>query len=69
MGISPDLSGIDYLHAGEKLAAYKPVPVQQVEGGPIFENQMAEHEVDLTNFPLQSGMTSTAGPIWEPVAV
>src|SRR5215467_679068 len=30
MGISPDLSGIDYLHAWrKKLAAYKPVPVQQ----------------------------------------
>ena len=52
MGISPDLSGIDYLYAWrKKLAAYKPVPVQQVEGGPIFENQMAEHEVDLYKFP------------------
>src|SRR5215831_6387979 len=37
MGISPDLSGIDYLHAWrKKLAAYKPVPVQQVDGGPYL---------------------------------
>src|SRR5207249_1115133 len=33
MGIDPALNGVDYLYAWrKKLAAYKPVPVQQVEG-------------------------------------
>ena len=63
MGISPDLSGIDYLYAWrKKLAAYKPVPVQQVEGGPIFENQMAEHEVDLYKFPTPKWHDLDGGP-------
>src|SRR5262247_1547619 len=65
MGISPDLSGIDYLHAWrKKLAAYKPVPVQQVEGGPIFENQMAEHEVDLYKFPTPKWHVVEGGLYW-----
>ena len=52
MGIASELNGVDYLYAWrKKLAAYKPVPVQQVEGGPVFENQMAENEVDLYKFP------------------
>src|ERR1051325_2343696 len=39
MGISPELDGIEYLYAWrKKLAAYKAVPPQQVEGGPVFEN-------------------------------
>jgi UbiD family decarboxylase len=55
MGISSELSGVDYLYAWrKKLAAYKPVPVEQVEGGPVFENQMAESEVDLYKFPTPS---------------
>ncbi|MBI2365621.1 MAG: UbiD family decarboxylase, partial [Deltaproteobacteria bacterium] len=41
MGISSELNGVDYLYAWRKtLAAYKPVAVGQVEGGPVFENQM-----------------------------
>ena len=51
MGIDAE-NGIDYLYAWrKKLAAYKPVPVQQVEGGPVMENQMADEEVDLYKFP------------------
>ena len=47
MGIAEE-NGIDFLYSWrKKLAAYKPVPVEQVEGGPVFENQMAENEVDL----------------------
>ena len=37
MGMSPELKGVEYLYAWRrKLAAYKPVPVEQVEGGPIL---------------------------------
>ena len=40
MGIDEE-NGIDYLYAWrKKLAAYKPVPVNQLEGGPVLENQM-----------------------------
>jgi UbiD family decarboxylase len=47
MGIAEE-NGVDFLYSWrKKLAAYKPVPVEQVEGGPVFENQMAENEVDL----------------------
>ncbi|HEX2261948.1 MAG TPA: UbiD family decarboxylase, partial [Candidatus Binatia bacterium] len=63
MGISPDLSGVDYLYAWrKKLAAYKPVPAEQVEGGPVFENQMAEHEVDLYKFPTPKWHDLDGGP-------
>ena len=63
MGISPDLSGIDYLYAWrKKLAAYKPVPVEQVEGGPVFDNQMAGHEVDLYKFPTPKWHDLDGGP-------
>ena len=63
MGISSDLNGIDYLYAWrKKLAAYKPVPVEQVEGGPVFENQMAENEVDLYKFPVPSWHELDGGP-------
>lgn len=56
MGLPTELKGVDFLHAWrKKLAAFKPVPVQQVEGGPICENQMGEDEVDLYKFPT---------PIW-----
>jgi len=63
MGISPDLNGVDYLYAWrKKLAAYKPVPVEQVEGGPVFENQMAENDVDLYKFPVPSWHELDGGP-------
>ncbi|MGH7767245.1 MAG: UbiD family decarboxylase, partial [Candidatus Binatia bacterium] len=52
MGLPVDLSGVEFLYAWrKKLAAFKPVPVQQMEGGPVFENQMNEDEVDLYKFP------------------
>ncbi|MDP3920383.1 MAG: UbiD family decarboxylase [Candidatus Omnitrophota bacterium] len=63
MGIPSELNGIDYLYAWrKKLAAYKPVPVEQVEGGPVFENQMAENEVDLYKFPTPSWHDLDGGP-------
>ena len=49
LGLPDDLKGVDFLHAWrKKLAAFKPVPVEQLEGGPIFENQMGEEEVVIT---------------------
>ncbi len=52
MGIATDLKGVDFLHAWrKKLQAFKPVPVEQVEGGPVLENQMDEDKVDLYRFP------------------
>lgn len=56
MGLPTELRGVDFLYAWrKKLAAFKPVPVEQMEGGPILENQMAEQDVDLYKFPT---------PIW-----
>src|SRR4051794_1960088 len=52
MGIPSELSGIEYLYAWRKrLAGYKPVPVQEVDGGPVYENRMVDDEVDLFKFP------------------
>src|SRR5437870_13021247 len=35
MGLPTDLKGVDFLYAWRrKLAAFKPVPVEQMEGGP-----------------------------------
>lgn len=52
MGLPEDVKGVGFLHAWRKRALeYKPVPYEQVEGGPVFENQMAEGEVDLSKFP------------------
>lgn len=63
MGISSDLSGVDYLYAWrKKLAGYKPVPAEQVEGGPVFENQMSENEVDLYKFPTPTWHDLDGGP-------
>src|SRR3990172_5577453 len=63
MGIPSELNGVDYLYAWrKKLAAYKPIPVEQVEGGPVFENQMAESEVDLYKFPTPSWHDLDGGP-------
>jgi UbiD family decarboxylase len=56
MGMPTDLKGVDFLHAWrKKFAAFKPLPVEHVEGGPVMENQMEESEVDLYKFPT---------PIW-----
>ena len=56
MGLPLELKGVDFLHAWRKrVTTFKPVPVEQVEGGPVFENQMEENEVDLYKFPT---------PIW-----
>lgn len=52
VGLPTDLKGIDFLQAWrKKLQDFKPVPVEQVEGGPVLENQMDEEEVDLYKFP------------------
>lgn len=52
MGLPEDVKGVGFLHAWRKRALeYEPVPFEQVEGGPVFENQMAEGEVDLSKFP------------------
>ncbi|HEX5606654.1 MAG TPA: UbiD family decarboxylase, partial [Candidatus Binatia bacterium] len=62
MGIDAE-NGIDYLYAWrKKLAAYKPVPVQQVEGGPVMENQMTDEEVDLYKFPTPRWHDLDGGP-------
>ena len=63
MGLPTDLKGVDFLYAWRrKLAAFKPVPVEQMEGGPIFENQMAENEVDLYKFPTPTWHELDGGP-------
>ena len=41
----------DQLFISNQLVSIMPVPVQQVEGGPVMENQMADEEVDLYKFP------------------
>ncbi len=52
MGLPLELKGVDFLHAWrQRVSTFKPVPVEQVEGGPVFENQMEENEVDLYQFP------------------
>jgi UbiD family decarboxylase len=63
MGLPEDLNGVEFLYAWrKKLAAFKPVPVEQVEGGPVFENQMSEGEVDLYKFPTPSWHDLDGGP-------
>lgn len=63
MGLPGDLAGIEFLYAWrKKLAAFKPVPAEQVEGGPVCENQMEEAEVDLYKFPTPSWHDLDGGP-------
>ncbi len=63
MGLPTDLKGVDFLYAWrKKLAAFKPVPVQQVEGGPVYENQMDGDQVDLYKFPTPSWHELDGGP-------
>jgi UbiD family decarboxylase len=63
MGLPEDLAGIEFLYAWrKKLAAFKPVATQQVEGGPVCENQMDESEVDLYKFPTPSWHDLDGGP-------
>jgi len=62
MGLKEE-NGIDYLYAWrKKLAAYKPVPVNQLEGGPVLENQMAGSDVDLYKFPVPHWHDLDGGP-------
>ena len=62
MGIAAQ-NGIDFLYEWrKKLAAYKPVPVQQVEGGPVMENQMVDDQVDLYKFPTPKWHDLDGGP-------
>ncbi|MBI4529288.1 MAG: UbiD family decarboxylase [Deltaproteobacteria bacterium] len=63
MGLPTDLNGVDFLYAWrKKLASFMPVAVEQVEGGPIFENQMADHEVDLYKCPTPVWHELDGGP-------
>src|SRR3970040_253247 len=63
MGTPSDLNGGDYRYAWRRTRApYKRIPVEQVEGGPVFENQMAESEVDLYKFPTPSWHDLDGGP-------
>jgi UbiD family decarboxylase len=63
MGLPIDAKGVDFLYAWrKKLAAYKPVPVEQVEGGPVMENQMEGNEVDLYKFPTPTWHDLDGGP-------
>ena len=63
MGLPVDLKGVEFLYAWrKKLAAFKPVPTEQVEGGPVCENQMADGEVDLYKFPTPSWHDLDGGP-------
>lgn len=56
LGLPLELRGVDLLNAWRKrLYDFSPLPVKAVEGGPLFENTMAEDQVDLTSFPA---------PIW-----
>ena len=66
MGIAAQ-NGIDFLYEWrKKLAAYKPVPVQQVEGGPVMENQMIDDQVDLYKFPTPKWHDLDGGPFIGP---
>jgi len=52
MGLPTDVKGVDFLHAWrQRSLEFQPMPYEQVEGGPVFDNQMEEDEVDLTRFP------------------
>jgi len=63
MGIPAGVSGIEYLYAWRKrLAAYKPVPVQEEQGGPVLENQMIDDDVDLFQFPTPTWHELDGGP-------
>ena len=63
MGLPLDLKGVDFLHAWRKrVSTFQPVPVQQVEGGPVFENQMEENDVDLYKFPTPMWHDLDGGP-------
>src|SRR5258706_1110761 len=63
MGLDGGLTGVDFLHAWrKKLAAFKPVPAEQVEGGPVCENQMEGDQVDLYKFPTPSWHELDGGP-------
>ncbi len=63
MGLPLELKGVDFLHAWRKrVSTFEPVPVQQVEGGPVFENQMEENEVDLYKFPTPMWHDLDGGP-------
>lgn len=57
--LDTNLRGIELLNAWRmRLRAYKPMPVSVVEGGPLFENTMADGDIDLTRFP---------SPLWHEV--
>lgn len=52
MGLPIELKGIGFLQAWrDRFRAFKPASAVHVEGGPVFENQIDESEVDLYRFP------------------
>ena len=52
LGLDTALRGIDLLNAWRvKLQSFKPVPVNVLEGGPLFENSVGDGEIDLARFP------------------
>ena len=63
MGLPPDVKGIDFLYAWrKKLAGFKPLPVEHVEGGPVMKNQMVDDQVDLYKFPTPVWHDLDGGP-------
>ncbi len=52
LGLPLNISGVDLLNAWrERLQGFCPLPVECVDGGPLFENTMDPDQVDLTAFP------------------
>ncbi len=63
LGLPLELKGVEFLHAWRRrVATFKAIPVEQVEGGPVFENQMGEAEVDLYGFPTPVWHDMDGGP-------
>ena len=52
MGLPIELKGTEFIAAWrDRFRTFKPLPVVQVESGPVFENQVEEANVDLFKFP------------------
>ncbi|MBI4522853.1 MAG: UbiD family decarboxylase [Deltaproteobacteria bacterium] len=63
MGLPIDSRGVNFLQAWrERYRTFKPLPVTQVEGGPVFENQINESEIDLRKFPTPTWHEHDGGP-------
>ena len=52
IGLPIELKGTEFIGAWrERFRNFNPLPVVQVESGPVFENQVEEANVDLFKFP------------------